>query len=162
MLRDGYHSDRHAWCWSSYTCSSIHLEKEPLNQWLDWMWQTEDLPWDCWRQISSPFFYEVLDCMILVYAKQTEQRFLQEIQILLISFSYLQPEELLNWGKEQEAEIKLVKLSQFYASAWVFSFQGVQKRKMVLDVLQTLHHTDLHRLYVMYSELYWLYRSQSL
>ena len=98
--------------------------------------------------------------------QQIEQRFSQETQALLVSFSYLQPEKLLERGKEQEAESNLQKLAQFYdlnASALKTEYSlfkesrrdCLEKCKTILGVLQTLHQTGLHRVY---GELYQLYR----
>ena len=98
--------------------------------------------------------------------EQIEQRFSQETQSLLVSFSYLQPEKLLKRVNEQECEGHLTHLAEFYemdesALKTEYSLLKESRRdilqncKTVLDVLQLLHQTGLHRAY---SELYQLYR----
>ena len=95
-----------------------------------------------------------------------ERQFSQETQNLLVSFSYLQPEKLLKQGEEQESESSLQKLAEFYGmngSALKTEYSlfkesrrdCLQSCKTVLDVLQVLHKTGLHRVY---GEVYQLYR----
>ena len=138
------------------------LSTRRVSQRLDELWQTEHHHETVESKYRAEIFYQVLDCII----EQIEQRFSQETQVLLISFSYLQPEKLLKRGIEQEAKSNLEKLAQFYglnASALktecsLFKESRkdcLQRCKTVLDVLQTLHQTGLHRVY---GELYQLYR----
>ena len=140
----------------------LSTRRKRVSQRLDHMWQTEHHHETVESKYRVEFYYRVLDCMI----EQIEQRFSQETQNLLVSFSYLQPEKLLKHGEEQRAESSLQKLAQFYGmngSALKTEYSlfkesrrdCLQKCKTMLDVLQVLHQTGLHRVY---GELYQLYR----
>ena len=139
----------------------LSTQRKRVSQRLDHMtlWQTEHHHETVESKFRVEFYYRVLDCMI----EQIEQRFSQETQNLLVSFNYLQPEKMLKHGEEQRAESSLQKLAQFYGSALKTEYSlfkesrrdCLQKCKTMLDVLQVLHQTGLHRVY---GELYQLYR----
>ena len=140
----------------------LSTRRKRVSQRLDHMWQTEHQHETIESRYRAEFYFQVLDSMI----EQIEQRFSQETQNLLVSFSYLQPEKLLKRGEEQESESSLQHLAEFYgmngsALKTEYSLFKEARRdclqicKTVLDVLQVLHQTGLHRVYV---ELYQLYR----
>ena len=98
--------------------------------------------------------------------EQIKHRFSQETQQLLVSFSSLQPEKLLSRDDTEEENDHLDHLGTYYgmdASALKTEYlllkearrDCLQSCKTVLDALQVLHHTGLHRVY---GKLYRLYR----
>ena len=144
------------------TSIMLATRRKRVCQRLDMMWHTEYHHETVESKYRVEFYYQVLDSM----TEQIERRFSQETQNLLVSFSYLQPEKLLKLDEEQESESSLQKLADFYgmngsALKTEYSLFKVSRRdclqncKTVLDVLQVLHKTGLHRVY---GELYQLYR----
>ena len=75
------------------------------------MWQNEHQHETVESKYRVEFYFQVLDCM----TEQIEQRFSQETQSLLVSFSYLQPEKLLKRVNEQECEGHFTHLAEFWA-----------------------------------------------
>ena len=72
------------------------------------MWQNEHKYDSLETKFRVEFFYEVIDSMI----QQLQERFSQETQDLLQSFSVLQPEKLLDSNTQYSSQ--LGHLSQFY------------------------------------------------
>ena len=88
------------------TPTVLSTRRKRVSRQMDHMWQNEHQHETVESKYRVEFHSQVLDCMI----EQFEQRFSQETQSLLVSFSYLQAEKLLKRVNEQECEGHLTHL----------------------------------------------------
>ena len=142
----------------------LSSRKRTVSRRLDVMWENEHHHETIEVKYRVEFYYEVLDSMI----EQIEQRFSQETKNLLVSFSYIQPENLFKRGGAgghecaenlkylgEYYELSITALTAEYSLLKESSIDKLQTCTTALEVLQVMHQTGLHKVYC---ELYKLYR----